>query len=105
MATLSQIGNFWQVRAGYQYERWLGACLVAAYAIINEDPATSNHANRIAWANVMLGDDEAAVAAQVRAHVKYAIASNATLQGDPEGIDDSGIQFIVNSQIDTFATG
>ena len=105
MATLSQIGNFWAVRAGYQYERWLGGCLVAAYNIINEDPETSNHANRLTWANVMLGDDEAAVGAQVRAHVKLAIASNATLQGDPEGIDDGGIQFIVNSQIDTLATG
>jgi len=105
MATLASIGNFWAVRAGSQYERWLGACLVSSYDIINEDSGTTNHANRLAWANVMLGNDEAAVAAQVRAHIKYAIASNATLQSDPDGIDDNGIKYIVDSQIDILATG
>ena len=53
----------------------------------------------------MLGDDESVTMANVRAHVKLAIASNATLQADPEGADDNAVQFIVNSQINTLATG
>ena len=105
MAALSDIGNFWTVKSQQQYERWLGACLVAAFNIKNEDAGTANHINRLAWANQMMDNDEAVIAANVRRHMKYAIASNATLQADPTAIVDSGIQFIVNGQIDTLATG
>lgn len=89
--------------SGGQYERWLGACLVAAYAILNEAAETENHADRLVWANVMLGTDAAAVQAKVTAMMKYAIASNATLQADPVGASDNDIQFIVNSQINIMA--
>jgi len=102
---LSDLGNFWEVKSAQQYQRWLGACLVAAYAIVNEDGGTANHANRLIWANAILGGEAADVRSKVEAHMKYAIASNATLQASPTDIDDNGIQFIVNSQINTFATG
>jgi hypothetical protein len=101
--SLAEIGNFWTVKAGAQYERWLGACLKAAYDIKNESEQTENHANRLAWANVMLGGDEAAVSAAVKNHMKYGIASNATLQAQTDTIDDNGVQFIVNSQINILA--
>jgi hypothetical protein len=103
MATLADIGNFWATRAGAQYERWLGACLKAAYDVLNEDPGTENHADRLTWANVILGGDDAATAAKVYAHMKYAIASNATIQGNPDGASDNDIQFVVNSQLNTLA--
>lgn len=103
MATLAQIGNFWVTRAGAQYERWLGACLKAAYDVLNEDPGTTNHADRMTWANVILGVDESAVQGKVTQQMKYAIASNATLQANPEGTSDNDIQYIVNSQLDTLA--
>jgi capsid protein len=81
--------------------RNIASALEVSYISLGNDLSDVNYSS----GQLGLGDDEAAVGAQVRAHVKYAIASNATLQGDPEGIDDSGIQFIVNSQIDTLATG
>lgn len=103
MATLAAIGNFWQVLSAAQYERWLGACLKASYDITNEDPGTENHADRMTWANVMLGTDDAAVKASVTRHMKLAIASNATIQGNPDGASDNDIQFVVNSQINLIA--
>lgn len=103
MATLAEIGNFWETQAGGQYQRWLGGCLKAAYDVANEAPETTNHAARLAWANVILDGDEAATRSKVTAMLKYAIASNATLQADPAGIDDNGILFIVASQLDTLA--
>jgi hypothetical protein len=102
---LSDLGNFWEVKSAQQYQRWLGACLVASYAIVNEDGGTSNHANRLLWANDILGGDAASVRSKVEAHMKYTIASNATLQASPTDVSDNDIQFIVNSQINTFATG
>lgn len=103
MATLSEIGNFWETRAGGQYERWLGACLKTAYDVLNESGATENHADRLVWANVILGGDEAATQAKVRAMMKYAISSNATLQANPTGAVDNDILFIVASQLDILA--
>jgi hypothetical protein len=103
MATLSSIGNFWTTLAGTQYERWLGACLTSAYAVLNEAPETANHADRLVWANVMLGGDESATKAKVSAMMKYAIASNATIQTDPVGATDNDILFVVASQLDILA--
>lgn len=103
MATLSDIGNFWETRAGQQYERWLGACLKAAYDVLNESGATENHADRLVWANVILGGDEAATRAKVQAMMKYAIASNATIQAAPDGASDNDILFVVASQLNILA--
>jgi hypothetical protein len=55
------------------------------------------------WANVILGGDETATRAKVQAQMKYAIASNATLQGDPTGAVDNDILYIVASQLDILA--
>lgn len=103
MATLSAIGNFWETRAGQQYERWLGACLKSAYDVLNEDVGTTNHADRLVWANVILSGDDAATRAKVQAMMKYAIASNATIQADPDGASDNDILFVVASQLDILA--
>ena len=103
MATLSDIGNFWETRAGTQYERWLGACLKSAYDVLNESGATENHADRLVWANVILGGDEAATRAKVTAMMKYAIASNATIQANPTGASDNDILFVTASQLDILA--
>ena len=103
MATLSDIGNFWATRAGSQYERWLGGCLKMAYDVTNEDAGTANHADRLVWANVILGTDESAVASKVTQMMKYAIASNDTIQADPIGAADNDILFVVASQLDILA--
>lgn len=103
MATLSEIGNFWETSSGMQYERWLGACLKTAYDVLNESGSTTNHADRLTWANVILGSDEAATKTKVHQMMKYAIASNATLQANPTGAADNDILYIVASQLDTLA--
>jgi len=103
MATLSAIGNFWATRAGQVYERWLGACLTSAYNVLNESAATENHADRLVWANVVLGGDESETQAKVSAMMKYAIASNATIQTDPVGASDNDILYVVASQLDILA--
>lgn len=103
MATLADIGNFWATTSGRQYERWLGACLKTAYNVLNEDPGTTNHADRLTWSNVILGGDDSAVSAKVSQMMKYAISSNATMQSDPAGITDNDILFIVASQLDNLA--
>lgn len=103
MATLSEIGNFWETRAGQQYQRWLGACLKSAYDVFNESGATENHADRLVWANVIMGGDEAATRAKVQAMMKYAIASNATIQASPTDCTDNDILYVVASQLDILA--
>ena len=103
MTTLSDIGNFWAVGSGTQYERWLGACLKTAYDVLNEDGGTTNHADRLTWANVVLGGEEVATKGKVSQMMKYAIASNATLQANPHGVSDNDILFIVASQLDILA--
>jgi len=103
MATLSDMGNFWAASSGGQYERWLGGCLKTAYDVLNESGATTNHADRLVWANSILGGDESATQAKVRAMMKYAIASNATIQSAPLSATDNDIVFVVASQLDILA--
>jgi hypothetical protein len=103
MATIQEIGTQWGQLVSPVREAFLGACLVAAYQIVNEAPETENHANRLAWAQVILSGDDAAVLAKVLAMVRYALASNATFQADPRGTCVESGQFIVNSQVDILA--
>lgn len=98
---LLDIGNAWQSdENGDVFKRFLGACLVAAASIVNEDPGTANHERRMAWARGVLSNDAESVRLRVRAHVRRAAATNTTFQGNPAGVTDNDIQFIVNSQID-----
>ena len=103
MATLSDIGNFWHVRSGMMHERFLGACLKAAYAVHNEAPETANHTARVAWADVVLKGTAADVEAKATEMLRYAIASNATLQSSLDSAPDGDIEYIVASQIDALA--
>ena len=102
---LADIYNCWAGQAGLLKAKFVGACLVAAYNILNEGVGTENHANRLTWANVVLNGTVAEVEEKVMQHLRYAIASNATLQAAGEGATDNDVQFIVNSQLNTFATG
>ncbi len=103
MATLGQIGNVWKTKSGEMYYQFLGACLKAAYDVRNEDPGTTNHTARVAWANVILSGVDADVDAKVQAHLRYALASNATIQNALGASTDNDVQFVVNSQIDALA--
>jgi hypothetical protein len=102
---LVDIYNCWSAQSGTLRAKFIAACLKAAYDIANEDAGTTNHANRVTWANVILNGTVAEVEAKAMQHLRYAMASNATLQAACEAATDSDVLFIVNSQINTFATG
>lgn len=74
--------------------------LKAATDIRNEDAGTANHANRLVWAIATEQDP----AESVRA-MKYRIMENATIAAAPTAASDNDVQFVINSLIDSFATG
>lgn len=81
-------------------ERVGGACLKAAYDIVNEDPVTANHANRMIWAQEVLQNF------MTKANQMYlTVLANATIQASGTNSTDNDIQFVVNSLINQFATG
>jgi hypothetical protein len=103
--TLQQIYTLRYSTTGV-YNRVVGACLKAAAAIINESAGTSNHANRLIWANACLSDPH------VKARqIMSEISLNATIQtaynpaSANEGVTDNDLEFVTNSSIDKYATG
>lgn len=102
---LVEIYNCWAGQSGLLKAKFIAACLKASYAIVNEDAGTSNHANRMTWATAVLNGTVAEVEALAFQHLRYAIASNATLQAAGDTATDNDVEFITNSQIDIFATG
>jgi hypothetical protein len=71
-----------------------------ALNIQNEDPATANHANRLAWANWAIGNSSVAWGP-----FAWPVALNPTIQAsieaDPsgQGVKDSDIQFVVDGAL------
>ena len=102
---LVDIYNAWRGESGALKAKFVGACLKAAYDILNEDAGTANHANRVVWANVIVAGTMAEAEEKALQHLRYAVASNATIQAAGNDSADNDVQFVVNSQIDTFATG
>jgi hypothetical protein len=102
---LVDIYNCWSGQSGLLKAKFIAACLKAAYAIVNEDAGTTNHANRLTWANAILDGTVGEVEAAAMKHLRYAIASNATLQSAGDEATDNDVEYVVNSQINTFATG
>lgn len=101
MATLLEIGVIYTTPdTDPLFSRFKAAVLIAARDIRAEEPNTTNHGPRVDWANVVFNGDDSQINPLVRRHLRYAIASNSTFQSSGDQIDDSGIQFIVNSQID-----
>lgn len=76
------------------------AAVTAASQIQNEDPATPDHANRLAWANWALAHSSAAWQP-----FGWPVAQNPTIiaavQTDPSGqtVQDSDVQFVVNEYL------
>jgi hypothetical protein len=87
------------------FVRFQAACLIAAKDVKAEAENTPNHESRLAWANGMLSSDLTSVRSRTRAHLRLAIAGNAAFQSAGTDIIDGDIQFIVNSNLDTLATG
>jgi hypothetical protein len=102
---LIDIYNIWSAEGGPLHCRFVAACLVAAKDVVEEAPETANHVNRLIWAGAVLNGDETTVRTKAKQVQRYAAASNATLQTVGEAATDNDVQYIVNSLIDTLATG
>jgi len=78
------------------------ACVVAAEAIRNENPATANHANRLLWAKRVFQGP-----AGVRNEMLMALlAGNAGLTVDVlTTVTDANLQTAVNNAVNVFADG
>ena len=70
----------------------------AAYDVLNEDPATANHANRILWANDTLAYPERMTNLEMAM-----VVQNPTIQAEGDNAADGDIQFVVNGLVDYFA--
>lgn len=82
--------------------RVLVACTIAAEVVMGEDPATTNHANRLLWAAFVLASP------QVEATRMYwaLLAANKDVSAENiQSATDAQIQSQVEAHIDLFATG
>jgi hypothetical protein len=81
------------------------AVMTAAGNIANEDPATADHANRIAWAHWANGNSS--VAWQPFAWpvaMNPSIQANVQTDSSGQSIKDADIQFVVNSNVEAVIT-
>lgn len=77
------------------------ACIIAAEVVMNEDPGTTNHANRLPWAASVLAGP------QVEATRMYwaLLAANKDMTIDNiQKATDAQVQTQVEAHIDLFAT-
>lgn len=81
-------------------KRVSAACFIAARDILVEDAGTANHANRIIWATAAQKNCKAMGGVMV-----VDVLKNGTIAADVAGASDNDIQFVVNSLVDTYATG
>jgi hypothetical protein len=76
------------------------AVIHAASDIQNEDSATADHANRLAWAN-WTNKNSSVAFEPFRWPVSMNPTIQASVQADPSGqsINDSDVQFVVNTNL------
>jgi hypothetical protein len=84
------------------FDRFKGAAVMAAASVYAENPATENHANRMAWAEDVLLDGNI----QKRVEELYRLAmTNATIVSAGNGCADSDIEWVVAHFLNTVARG
>lgn len=76
------------------------AIVTAAQNILNEDPATDNHANRIIWAQWSMKNSKTAAE-----QMMWGLVGNTTIQANGDSSTDNDIQFVIDGLIDHFADG
>jgi hypothetical protein len=81
------------------------AVMTAAQAILNEDPATADHTNRIAWAR-WANQNSSVSWLPFAWPVAMNPAIQTSAQADPGGqsVQDSDVQFVVNSYVEAVVT-
>jgi hypothetical protein len=100
MATYTELQG---IAAGNQLlAKFTTAVAIQAEAIRNENPATTNHANRLIWAKQAYSDPQAmAVKMTWAVLAQNASATSAAILG----ASDSLIQTAIAAAVDVFATG
>ncbi len=99
MATLLEAWNL-RFSSSSLKNRVVAAVAKKAIDVLVESPATTNHANRVIWANAALRD------AMGRAEeMMWAVIADAAILAAGEGSTDAQILTAVGNAIDTFATG
>jgi len=78
--------------------RVTAAIAKAANDILNEDPSTTNHTERVVWAKASMKDAESTAEQML-----WSIVQNGTIQTNGLASTDNDIQFVVNSNINGFA--
>lgn len=76
------------------------ACVKAAQDVLNEDPGTTDHAKRVAWANAALSD-----ANGMAEKLMWGVLGNSTIQASGDASTDNDIQFVVNGLIPVYMNG
>ena len=79
-------------------QKFRASRIKAAWAVINEDPATGNHLLRKAWADKIITNYEADLDLEYRW-----LCINATIQANPSEATDSDIEYVVASFINQWA--
>lgn len=95
MATLLQK---YEIRASENLRKRLTAAFTdAARDIRNEDPMTPNHANRLAWANTVLADANAAEA-QAAMH-QWRLTLNTAIADVGDAATDNDLTYVAVAEI------
>ena len=100
MATNLQVYNV--AKSTVLAPRILGQCLKFASDIRAEDPLTTNHANRILWANAVMKED---VGGEMVKRMQVYCAQNATIAEAGDSATDNDIAYVVAVMLDQEADG
>jgi hypothetical protein len=87
-----------------QFQRRVNYFVVkAAVAVMNEDPLTANHTERVAFANSVFVSDYNLEQYTNSILANPTIMSGLTVSDAGNGVTDSDLEFVVNSVYDAFA--
>lgn len=97
MATLLEIYNLAQSQSTLR-SRVSAAVADCALDVLNEDPGTTNHADRVVWAKQALIDPTTEAN-----RMFWGVLGNATIQASGEASTDNDILYVVAGLIDVYA--
>lgn len=84
--------------------RVMAQCLISANYILNENPGTPNHLNRLTWAQSALQSTASLRAASDKMYT--GVCTNPTIQSSGNDASDNDIAYVVATLIDTvYAAG
>ena len=76
-----------------------GAIHAIAVDVVNEDPATANHSERLTWARSVLNTNDGPVTESGR--WIWLMLTNSTFAADPTTADDGAVKSVASGHLDT----